>query len=121
MKKTVFAALCLLSVSSFALSAGNIAKDTLEVDKAVATGPAYLLKGNVAGVRVFSIDGSSNGALKVNIRGQNTLRGDSQPVWIVDGAVLGSAQDRNLDAFFQKGGLEIQYSRIILDLVFAIE
>ena len=106
MKKTVFAALCLLSVSSFALSAGNIAKDTLEVDKAVATDPAFLLKGNVAGVRVFSIDGSSNGALKVNIRGQNTLRGDSQPIWIVDGAVLGSAQNRNLDAFFQKGGVD---------------
>lgn len=106
MKKTVFVALCLLSASSFALSAGNIAKDTLGVDKAVATGPAYLLKGNVAGVRVLSIDGSSNGALKVNIRGLNTLRGDSQPIWIVDGVILGSAQDRNLDAFFQRGGLD---------------
>lgn len=106
MKKTVIVALCLLSVSSFALSAGNVVTDTLGVDKAVATAPASLLKGKVAGVRVSSIDGSSNGALNVNIRGLNTLRGDSQPVWIVDGVVIGSSQNRNLDAFFQTGGTD---------------
>ena len=105
-QKTILTATCLLLGGAALSLNAKVVADSLGVDKAVATAPASLLKGEVSGVRVSSIDGSSNGALNVNIRGLNTLRGDSQPLWIVDGVVIGSSQNRNLDAFFQKGGFD---------------
>ena len=65
----------------------------------VATSPEELLRGELSGVRVSSIDGNPSGMLNVNVRGLNTLRGDSQPLYIVDGAVIGSYSRHNLDAF----------------------
>lgn len=70
----------------------------------VATSPEELLRGELSGVRVSSIDGNPSGMLNVNVRGLNTLRGDSQPLYIVDGAVIGSYSRHNLDAFYLSGG-----------------
>lgn len=66
-----------------------------------ATSPAELIQGTISGVRVSSVDGNPDGLKNVNIRGVNTFRGDSQPVWIVDGVILGSDIVRNLDGFWQ--------------------
>ncbi|MCQ2158601.1 MAG: TonB-dependent receptor [Bacteroidales bacterium] len=62
-----------------------------------------LLRGNVAGVRVSSYDGGINSPFSVNVRGVNSYRFDSQPIWIVDGAVLNNAQNQNTDAFYNFG------------------
>lgn len=75
--------------------------------KSIATSPAELLRGKMSGVRVSATDGNPNGHYNVNIRGLNTLRGDSQPLWIVDGAVIGSYVNHNLDAFYLSGGTTI--------------
>ena len=64
---------------------------------------ASLLRGNVAGVRVSAYDGGINSPLSVIVRGVNSYRFDSQPVWIVDGAVLNNAQNQNTDAFYMYG------------------
>ena len=106
--KTILTATCLLLGGAVLSLNAKVVADTLGVGKAVASAPAALLKGEVSGVRVSSIDGSLNGALNVNIRGLNTLRGDSQPLWIVDGVVLGNCSNQNLDAFFSNGGLTTQ-------------
>ena len=66
-----------------------------------ATSPAELIQGTISGVRVGSVDGNPDGLKNVNIRGVNTFRGDNQPVWIVDGVILGSDIARNLDGFWQ--------------------
>lgn len=102
--KHILAIFSLLSFPVAALSAKDIVTDTLGTVKAVAKTPAELLKGEVSGVRISSIDGNSNGELNVNVRGLNTLRGDSQPLWIVDGAVIGNSVNQNLNAFFLSGG-----------------
>ena len=68
-----------------------------------ATSPADLIQGTISGVRVSSVDGNPDGLKNVNIRGINTMRGESQPVWIVDGVMLGSDIVRNLEGFWQWG------------------
>jgi TonB-dependent SusC/RagA subfamily outer membrane receptor len=105
--KRILAVICLLSLMAVQLAAGEIVTDTLGTVKSVATGPADLLRGELSGVRVSSVDGSPNGQLNVNIRGLNTLRGDSQPLFIVDGVMIGSTLNNNLNAFYLNGGLTI--------------
>ena len=105
--KRILAVICLLSLPAALMNAGDIVKDTTDFDRNVASSPAELLKGEISGVRVSSLDGNPNGAFNVNIRGLNTLRGDSQPMWIVDGAVIGSSVNHNLNAFYLNGDITI--------------
>lgn len=101
----------LLSVCLFTLAVPHMRADVFKTDtsalRAIASSPAELLRGECSGVRVSALDGSPNGHLNVNIRGLNTLRGDSQPLWIVDGAVIGSSVNQNLNAFYLAGGKTI--------------
>jgi len=98
-------------IATAVLSAGMILQvngqevvtDSLGFDKVMASSPAALLQGQVSGVRVSGLDGNANGALSTLIRGVNSLRGDSQPLWIVDGVIVNTDLNRNLDAFFQYG------------------
>ena len=87
----------------FRANAQDVIKDTLDFDKAMATTPASLLQGKVAGLRVSPIDGNVNGAINTLIRGVNALRSDSQPLWIVDGVIINASLNRNNDAFWQYG------------------
>ena len=77
--------------------------DSLALDKGTAYSPASMLQGQVSGVRVSSYDGTTNGALSTLIRGVNNLRGDSQPLWIVDGAQINATNTQNLNAFWKTG------------------
>jgi len=58
---------------------------------------------DVSGVRVSLIDGTPDGARNVNIRGLNSLRGNNNPLWVVDGCIIGTSAMENLEAFFQYG------------------
>lgn len=98
MKKTVFS---IISAAICMTAGAQAFSDSLEFVRAYSTSPAEMLKGQVAGVRVSSYDGSVNGALNVSIRGVNALRSDSQPLYIVDGTILSTVQSRNLNAFWQ--------------------
>jgi len=116
MKKTIIITASLLfALLPFAAKA-QVVRDTLEFGKATATSPAELIRGQVAGVRVSAIDNSVNGALNTNIRGVNELRGDSQPLWIVNGVRLNNSQNQNSDAFWQFG--ESAYTAALNPLAF---
>ena len=92
---TVF--FCLLASGA---GAETVKKDSLELNRSVAQTPAALVKGEVSGVRVSSVDGSPNGAVNTNIRGLNALRSDCQPLWIVNGVILTNGLSQNLNAFW---------------------
>ena len=111
-QKRILAVICLLSSMAAHLAAGEIVTDTLGTVKSVATGPADLIRGEISGVRVSSVDGRPNGQLNVNIRGLNTLRGDSQPLFIIDGAIIGSSLNHNLNAFYLNGGTTINGDKL---------
>lgn len=72
-------------------------------EKGAATKLENLLQGQVSGVRVSSVDGSINTTLNTNIRGINSLRGSSAPLWIVDGVALSTAVGEELNALWQYG------------------
>jgi len=105
-------AVVILLASPVLLPAQEVKVDTLGGARSTASSPAGLLKGSLSGVRVSSVDGSPNGHLNVNIRGINTLRGDSQPLYVVDGAVIGSSVNHNLNAFYLSGGTTINGDRL---------
>ena len=105
--KRIIAVFCIMFSAVAYLSAQSVVVDTLGGVKSVAASPAELLKGELSGVRVSAVDGSPNGLYNVNVRGLNTLRGDSQPLWIVDGAVIGNSVNQNLNAFYLSGGSTI--------------
>lgn len=55
------------------------------------------LRGRVAGVQVQQNSGAPGGALKVRIRGTNSLRGDNEPLYVVDGVIIGNVTGDNAD------------------------
>jgi len=101
--KAILATLALLGGMTIQAEAQDVVVDSLGFDKAMAVTPATLVQGQVAGVRISPIDGNVNGAVNTLIRGVNALRSDSQPLWIVDGAIINSNLNMNKDAFFQYG------------------
>lgn len=100
-----FFALLLLFLAGGPIWAQDSVKDTLNIGRQSAQSPADLLRGRISGVRVSLTDGNPNGFISTQIRGLNSLRGDSQPLWIVDGVILGNGPKDNIDAFWQRGGI----------------
>lgn len=100
MKKIVaMISVALVSVSGFSAGVQSSAADTLGLDKASAVSPVDLLKGRFSGVRISDTDGNPSGLKNVNIRGINSLRGDSQPLYIVDGVQMNRGINDNRDPF----------------------
>jgi len=100
-KKTIFSfALALFSIGSFAESR-NIVTDSLNFAKMASRSVLDIVDGQMSGVLIQKTDGSVNGAVSTYIRGLNTIHGDSQPLYILNGAILTTAATQNLDAFFQ--------------------
>ena len=48
----------------------------------------YLLKGKLAGVNVQANSGRPGEAAKIRIRGQSTITGNAEPLWVVDGVPM---------------------------------
>jgi TonB-dependent starch-binding outer membrane protein SusC len=61
-----------------------------------------LLKGRVAGVQVQQSAGDPGGAVSVKIRGINSLRGDNEPLYVVDGVIINNVTRDNADPFSTK-------------------
>ncbi len=62
--------------------------DTSLSGKINALSPDQLLKGRISGIKVSETDGNPMGAITTTIRGINSMRGNSEPLWIVDGTIL---------------------------------
>ena len=80
-------------------------RDSLDCRGAVYDNPALLLRGQVSGVRVAATDGAGGGLLNTYIRGVNGLRGNSEPLWVVDGTVLSSSTGQQIFPFWQYGDM----------------
>jgi TonB-linked SusC/RagA family outer membrane protein len=62
--------------------------ETVTADKIVNKGYTTLveaMKGGLAGVSMMNLSGRPGAAPQIRIRGINTLTGDAEPIWIVDG------------------------------------
>ena len=99
--KSILSALLALAVQ--AGYAQNTVKDSTGLCTSSADNILELLRGQISSVRVSSIDGNPVGALNINIRGLNSLRTDNLPLFVIDGAILNTGLNQNLDAFWQYG------------------
>ena len=61
-------------------SVGSVSGDV--TDRTSPTSMADLIEGRFAGVEVHRL---ANGGMSVRIRGQHTIRGDGEPLYVVDG------------------------------------
>lgn len=59
-----------------------------EFDRSYATSVEELIEGQVAGVRIANTDGAPMSALSTIIRGTNSFRGNTEPLWIIDGTMI---------------------------------
>lgn len=105
MKQTIkiLLAAAILASSGHNLSGSVIVRDTLGCQTSAAGNAVELLSGMIPGVRVSSLDGNPVGAQYLYVRGINSLRTDNQPLWIVDGTMLSTDLNENLDGFWQYG------------------
>jgi len=63
-----------------------------------------LLQGRISGIQVSSVGGQPGGGISVKIRGINSLRGNNEPLYVIDGVVISSAGEDTGAAF--SGGNE---------------
>ena len=77
--------------SCFFISVTSLAQTTLK----------DMFVGEASGVFVSPGDGNPNGKLGIYVRGVNSLRADGNPIWIVDGVVLNSSINQNLNPFWK--------------------
>lgn len=91
-----------LLISMPVLMADSV-RDTLGFSRSVASSPAMMLEGRVSGLRVSSNSGEVNAELTTLIRGENSLRMDCQPLWIIDGTFLGGSSSFQTAPFSQYG------------------
>jgi len=99
MKKNLSIILCALLSASAAY--GQVC-DSIEVAKPASMTVENLLLGKVSGVDIASETGSTVSAVSTLIRGVNSLKTDSSPLWIVDGVYLNDPSDVD-NPFWQFG------------------
>ena len=88
------------AVSSVELSE-NKAREFATVDQ--------ILQGRAAGVQVTQNSGSPGSGISVRIRGTNSLRGNNEPLYVVDGVIISSAgEDVNPAGGIGNSGQEVQ-------------
>ncbi len=59
-----------------------------DFNRGVITSPEMLIQGRTPGVQVTSSSGEPGAAVKINIRGTSSVRGGSNPLFVVDGVAL---------------------------------
>ncbi|MGL5261327.1 MAG: TonB-dependent receptor plug domain-containing protein, partial [Bacteroides sp.] len=70
-------------------STGSLATLSVEELKTAPTANMdMLMQGKIAGVDVKSVSGRPGEASKIRIRGTNTISGNADPLWVVDGVPL---------------------------------
>jgi len=55
-----------------------------------------LIQGRAAGVQVTQSAGNPNAGVSVRIRGTNSLRGNNEPLYVIDGIIVSSAAEDNM-------------------------
>lgn len=59
-----------------------------EIKTTGMTDASQMLEGRVAGVTVDNVSGTFGTNPKIRIRGNTSINGDSQPLWVIDGVIL---------------------------------
>jgi len=71
--------------------------DMAEIRSPGMVDASRMLEGQVAGVTVDNVSGTFGTAPKIRIRGNTSINGDNQPLWVVDGVILEDLTNVNAD------------------------
>ncbi len=74
-------------------SVGSVSSDELE--NIPNTRVDQILQGRAAGVQVTSANGSPGAPTTIRIRGGNSIEGSNEPLWVIDGIIVGLNYDLN--------------------------
>ena len=88
--------------------------DELIKSRGGLSNPVNALQGKVAGLQITSAAGSMGGSSKVLIRGNNSLSGSNQPLFVIDGVPIEGKDYNTVDA--QRGAGGYDYGNLIQDL-----
>lgn len=69
-----------------------------DIKDMVVTSADALLQGKAAGVQVVQNSGSPGGEVFVRVRGTASLRGDSRPLYVIDGVPMNNTPNNRLEA-----------------------
>ena len=72
-----------------------------------------LLQGQIAGVSVLATSGRPGASSKIRIRGTNTLTGNAEPLWVVDGVPLQKDIPDISAGQIKSGDFDLKYHFII--------
>lgn len=81
----------------FTGSSESVAMENIKV--AGITDVSRMLEGQVAGVNVDNVSGTFGTSPKIRIRGNASINGNNQPLFVVDGVILEDLQNVNTDDF----------------------
>ena len=71
---------------------GSLSSVVIKDEVAIqSTSVDQLLQGRAAGVQVIQNGGSPGSGISVKIRGTNSLRGNNEPLYVIDGVIISSA------------------------------
>ena len=87
-------------------------RDTSAMGKISAISPDQLLRGRISGIRVSATDGNPLGAITTMVRGANSIRGNSDPIWVVDGVILNPSQLEVNPMFWQANYQQKDYTSV---------
>ena len=88
--------------------------DELIKSRGGLSNPVNALQGKVAGLQITSGAGSMGGSSKVLIRGNNSLSGSNQPLFVVDGVPIEGKDFNSTDT--QRGAGGYDYGNLIQDM-----
>ncbi len=84
----------------------SVAKvDTETLNQAANTNVSSALNGKAAGVQINNSGGGMGGTTRITIRGNKSLTGDTEPLWVVDGVPFNDGQVSN-DLAQEYGGYD---------------
>lgn len=89
-------------------STGNIAKvSAKDIEKQPVTSPLMALQGRMAGVDITPNSGAAGGAIKIQVRGQNSLRYDGGfPLYVIDGVPIDSRPIESSSLYLMAPGFD---------------
>jgi TonB-linked SusC/RagA family outer membrane protein len=95
-------------------SVTDVKGDELLKSRGGLTNPVNALQGKVAGLQIASSSGLLGGSSKVLIRGNHSISGNNQPLFVIDGVPIEGSDYNSSDT--QRGGGGYDYGNLIQDI-----
>lgn len=92
----------------------EVAGDEMLKSRGGLNNPVNALQGKVAGLQISSGTGSMGGSSKLLIRGNNSISGNNQPLFVIDGVPIEGGDYNSTDT--QRGAGGYDYGNLVADI-----